>query len=123
MPSTRQNRRIMKFDIVMTEDEALHEAGYRLAQIRLGRNLSQVELAAKAGISKRSLERLEAGSGSLRLNVFFLVCGALGLIPGFEALLPEPQMSPQDILAARKVPQRAHKRKSDKMKEKWGSEQ
>ena len=112
----------MKFNIVMTEDEALHETGYRLAQIRLGRNLSQAELAAKAGISKRSLERLEAGVGSLRLNVFFLVCGALGLMSGFEALLPEPQMSPQDILAARKMPKRAYKRRSDKMKEKWGSE-
>ena len=110
----------MKFNIVMTEDEALHETGYRLAQIRLGRNLSQAELAAKAGISKRSLERLEAGVGSLRLNVFFLVCGALGLMSGFEALLPEPQMSPQDILAARKMPKRAHKRKSESKK--WGSE-
>ena len=110
----------MKFDIVMTEDEALYEAGRRLAQIRLGRNLSQAELAAKAGVSKRSLERLESGSGSLRLNVFFLVCGALGLIPGFETLLPEPQMSPQDILAAHEPPKRARKRKSDKMK--WGTE-
>ena len=65
----------MKFDVMMTEEEALREAGYRLAQIRLSRNLSQAELAARAGVSKRSLERLESGMGNTRLNLFFSVCG------------------------------------------------
>ena len=102
----------MKFDVMMTEDEALREAGHRLAQIRLGRNLSQEELSRRAGVSKRSLERLEAGSGGLRLNAFFAVCGALGLTSGFESLLPEPQLTPQDILVARKLPKRARKHRS-----------
>ena len=102
----------MKFDVMMTEDEALREAGHRLAQIRLGRNLSQEELSSRAGVSKRSLERLEAGSGGLRLNAFFAVCGVLGLMPGFETLLPEPQLTPQDILVSRKLPKRARKHKS-----------
>ena len=102
----------MKFDVMMTEDEALREAGYRLAQIRLGRNLSQEELAVRAGISKRSIERLEAGMGGLRLNAFFAVCGVLGLTPSFETLLPEPQLTPQDILALRKLPKRARKHRS-----------
>ena len=102
----------MKFDVMMTEDEALREAGRRLAQIRLGRNLSQEELSSRAGVSKRSLERLESGSGGLRLNVFFAVCGVLGLTPGFETLLPEQQLTPQDILASRKLPKRASKHRA-----------
>lgn len=100
----------MKFDVVMTEDEALCEAGKRLAQIRLSRNITQQELAQRAGVSKRSLERLEAGEGGLRLYVFFAVCGVLGLMSGFESLLPEVQLSPQDILEKRTLPKRARKK-------------
>ena len=111
----------MQFDVLMTDVEALREAGHRLAQIRLGRNITQAELSSLAGVSKRSLERLEAGFGGLRLDVFFRVCGALGLMQGFEELLPEPRLSPQDILAARTTPKRARVRKTNKGK--WGIEQ
>ena len=109
----------MKFDVLMTEVEALREAGYRLAQIRLGRNMTQAELSSRAGVSKRSLERLEAGFGRLRLDVCFRVCGVLGLMQGFETLLPEPRLSPQDILAVHTTPKRARSRKA-KVKSKWG---
>ena len=111
----------MQFDVLMTDVEALREAGHRLAQIRLGRNITQAELSSLAGVSKRSLERLEAGFGGLRLDVFFRVCGALRLMQGFEELLPEPRLSPQDILAARTTPKRARVRKTNKSK--WGIEE
>ena len=101
----------MKFDVTMTEDEALCEAGRRLSRIRLSRNISQAELAQRAGISKRSLERLERGTSGLRLDLFLAVCGALGLMAGFETLLPEIQLSPQDILEKRTLPKRARKRR------------
>lgn len=110
----------MKFNVAMTEDEALREAGRRLAQIRLDRSIMQSELALRAGVSKRSLERLEAGNGGLRLDVFFAVCGALGLMPNFEMLLPEVQLSPQDILAKRVLPKRVRK-KHNVIKE-WGTD-
>lgn len=109
----------MKFDVLMTDEEALREAGHRLAQIRLGRNMTQADLASRAGVSKRSLERLELGFGGLHLDVFFRVCGVLGLTQGFETLLPEPLLSPQDILAAHMAPKRARYRKT-KAKSKWG---
>jgi transcriptional regulator with XRE-family HTH domain len=112
----------MKFDVLMTDGEALREAGHRLAQIRLGRNMTQAELASRSGVSKRSIERLETGFGGLRLDVFFRVCGALGLTQGFETLLPESRLSPQDILAAHTTPKRARSRKA-KDKSKWGIEQ
>ena len=104
----------MKFDVTMTEDEALCEAGRRLSRIRLSRNIAQAELAQRAGVSKRSLERLEAGTSGLRLDLFFAVCGALGLMAGFETLLPEIQLSPQDILEKRTLPKRARKRRNAK---------
>ncbi len=108
----------MKYNVAMTEDEALRESGRRLAQIRLSRNLTQAELAQRAGVSKRTLERLEMGAGGVRIDAFFSVCGALSLTVGFETLLPEVQLSPQDILAKRVLPKRAHRR-SGAAKE-WG---
>ena len=112
----------MKFDVLMTDIEALREAGCRLAQIRLARNITQAELSSRAGVSKRSLERLENGFGGLRLEVFFRVCGALGLTQGFETLLPESRLSPQEILAARTTPKRARGQKTKDI-QKWGIEQ
>lgn len=45
-------------------DEAiLKELGGRLAGVRLGRNLTQAALAEQAGVSKRTVERMEAGDG------------------------------------------------------------
>ena len=44
----------------LTSDEALlQELGQRIARLCLERNLSQAQLAEQAGISKRTLERLE----------------------------------------------------------------
>jgi transcriptional regulator with XRE-family HTH domain len=76
-------------------------------------------LAQRAGVSKRTLERLEMGAVGVRIDAFFAVCGALGLTVGFETLLPEVQLSPQDILAKRTLPKRAHRR-SGATKE-WGN--
>ena len=39
----------------------LEELGHRLARIRIQRNLTQASLAEQAGISKPTLERIEAG--------------------------------------------------------------
>jgi transcriptional regulator with XRE-family HTH domain len=39
----------------------LQELGQRIARLRLERNLTQPQLAEQAGISKRTLERLESG--------------------------------------------------------------
>jgi len=43
-----------------TDDSVLAELGGRLARIRLDRNLTQAQLAEQAGVSKRTIERLEA---------------------------------------------------------------
>ena len=101
----------MKFTIDMTEMEATQEAGSRLRQLRLCRNITQSELASRAGVSKRSLERLESGSGGIRLDVFFAVCAALGVLPKFELALPKVELLPQDVLERRTLPKRARKKK------------
>ena len=71
----------------------LRELGERLARARLERNLKQADLAAQAGVSKRTLERMEAGGATQLVNLL-RVCRALDLVERFETLIPEPVISP-----------------------------
>ncbi len=65
----------------------------RLVQHRLNRNLTQVELAREAGVSRRTLARLESGE-STQLDSFLRILGALGLEAGLDRLIPDVPESP-----------------------------
>ena len=77
-----------------TDEAVLGELGRRLAQVRLGKNLTQAQLAAKAGVSKRTVERLEVGGVAPQLSGFLRICRGLDLLERFEHLVPEPVPSP-----------------------------
>ena len=78
-----------------TADEVvLAELGGRLARIRLERNLTQGQLAEQAGVSKRTVERLESGAVATQLSGFIRVCRVLGVLERLDALVPEPVPSP-----------------------------
>lgn len=76
----------------------LREMGSRLTAIRLGKNLTQADLAEQAGVSKRTILRLESGEVAARLSAFIRVCRALGILAQLNILLPEPGPSPVDLL-------------------------
>lgn len=109
-----------------TDDAILHNLGARIARMRLERNLTQAELAAHAGISKRTVERLESGSVAAQLSAFIRVCRALDLLERFEMLLPESPPSPVEQLKLRgKTRQRASTIKMSKSAPKkwsWGDQ-
>lgn len=84
----------MKMTNQSTDEVILGELGSRLAQARLERNLTQAQLATQAGISKRTLERMEAGASATQMSVFIRVCRVFGLLENIEMLLPEPGPSP-----------------------------
>lgn len=77
-----------------TDTVILGELGGRLAKIRLDRNLTQAQLATQAGVSKRTVERLESGAVATQLSGFIRVCRALDLVERFDLLVPEPVPSP-----------------------------
>ena len=83
----------MKITSELTDEVIFSELGRRLAEARLERNLTQDALAEEAGISKRTLERLESGA-STQLSAFIRVCRALGLLERFDALIPPSLPSP-----------------------------
>lgn len=84
----------MKITKHATNDAVLAELGGRLARIRLERNLTQAQLAGQAGVSKRTIERLETGAVATHLSGFIRVCRVLDVLDRFDALVPEPVPSP-----------------------------
>jgi transcriptional regulator with XRE-family HTH domain len=116
----------MKITKQATDEVILGELGGRLAKIRLDRNLTQAQLATQAGVSKRTVERLEAGAVATQLSGFIRVCRVLDVIERFNLLIPEPVPSPvaQLKMAGRKR-QRASTVKPVKPSTKkwqWGDE-
>lgn len=65
----------------------------RLDEIRLSRNISQAELAEKAGVSRSTLTRLADGR-AISLDSFVRVTQALGLADHLAVLLPDPRIRP-----------------------------
>ena len=88
----------MKITKQATDEVVLNELGERLAKIRLDRNLTQAQLATQAGVSKRTVERLEAGTVGTQLSGFIRVCRTLDVIGRFDLLVPEPVPSPVEQL-------------------------
>jgi transcriptional regulator with XRE-family HTH domain len=82
---------------LISDDAIVLELGARLAQLRLAHNLTQAQLAAQAGVAKRTVERLEAGSAT-QLHNFVRICRALNVADNFDLLVPAPVISPIELL-------------------------
>ncbi len=84
----------------------------RLENIRLTRNTTQAELAKAAGLTLRTIGRLEKGEG-VSLNTFIRVLIALGVQGNLEVLLPDPTIRPVERVRRRGTERkRARPRKS-----------
>ncbi|MEZ5503545.1 MAG: helix-turn-helix transcriptional regulator [Halioglobus sp.] len=79
-------------------DGHLQALGARVAELRIARQLKQTELAYEAGVSHRTLQRLEAGEvvGS---DVLVKVLGCLGKLDGVMDALALAGFSPYARLA------------------------
>jgi transcriptional regulator with XRE-family HTH domain len=60
---------------------------------RLSRNITQQQLAEEAGVSTRTIRRLEKGQG-VSLDTFIRVLSALRIQHSLEGLLPDPTVRP-----------------------------
>lgn len=83
----------MKTNRYASDSAVLRELGARLAAQRLQLNLTQAQVAAQAGVAKRTVERLESGAPT-QLSAFLRMCRVLGLQERLELLVPEPAPSP-----------------------------
>ena len=91
----------MRINSDLSDLAILAEIAARIAGARLEQNLTQAQLAEKAGVSRRTVERVESGSVGTQLSGFIRICRALGIIERLEALLPEQAASPMEQLKLR----------------------
>jgi transcriptional regulator with XRE-family HTH domain len=96
---------IMEFHRESSDAAILQEFGARLARQRLNRNQTQAALAHEAGVSPRTLHRIEHGHSAQAVQWIRLL-RALDLLENLEALLPSPTPSPLQQVQRRGKPRR-----------------
>jgi transcriptional regulator with XRE-family HTH domain len=81
----------------MADTAVLEELGRRLVRRRLDLHLTQANLAEQAGVSKRTVERMEGGAAAQTLSLV-RVLRVLDLLQGLDQLIPEIGPRPMDLL-------------------------
>ncbi len=117
----------MKFMNDLSDDAVLKEIGNRITQYRLNQDKTQAALAQEAGVSNRTIARVEHGD-SVQASSIIRVLRALQLVENLDTLIPEPAVSPvQQLKMQGKQRQRASSKKSTKSKKEtpwsWGDEE
>lgn len=103
----------------LSNEALLRQLGKRLLQYRLNRNITQEALAKEAGISARTVNRVERGH-STQLSNFIRLLRSLGLLDNMDAFVPEPALSPiQQIKLHGKSRKRASSAEPVKDNETW----
>lgn len=110
----------MNISKLLTDDAILAETGKRIARCRLDHQLTQADVAEQAGVSKRTVERVEAGA-SAQMSTIIRILRVLDLLPGLDRLIPEPGPRPMELLKLKgKVRQRASSnRLPNRSNKKW----
>jgi transcriptional regulator with XRE-family HTH domain len=90
----------MKITDELTDQAVLREMGDRLGRRRIDAGLTQAELAEEAGISKRTVERIEAGDSTDSV-MLLRVLRVLKLLEALDQLVPDLPQSPLVLLKSR----------------------
>jgi transcriptional regulator with XRE-family HTH domain len=103
---------IMKISNFLSDGIILAEIGKRIAHRRLDLELTQAELARQAGVSKRTVERIEAGV-SAQMSSIIRIFRVLDLLSSLDRVIPGPGPGPMDYVKRKgKVRQRASSKRS-----------
>jgi transcriptional regulator with XRE-family HTH domain len=105
---------------VMSDDAVLEALGKRLERRRIDLQLTQAVLAERAGVSKRTIERIEAGAAAQTLSLVRIL-RVLDLLAALDQLIPETDARPMDLLKFKgKQRKRASsKRSAGKSADRW----
>ena len=115
----------MNIDKQATPQAVVEELTGRLARYRMESGMTQARLAERAGVSKRTIERIEDGCDT-QLTTLVRLLRVLGLSDRLDQLIPESTVSPMDMLQGKTEPPRRAKRKKAAQTDKpwkWGDEQ
>lgn len=95
-----------------SDQQVLQILGERLRGHRLRMDITQEQLAQRAGLSVSTIKGLEAGRG--RLDSLVAVLRELQQLDGLEAFLPEPGISPLQLAERQGRPRQRASRASAK---------
>ncbi len=73
------------------------EIGRRIKKVRLNKNMTQLELATKSGLSRVAISRIEGGKGA-NLSSLIEILRVLDLLQNIDTLIPTLQFSPLELL-------------------------
>lgn len=114
----------MVIDDLSSNEVVLEELGRRVKRARIAFPLTQSQLAARSGVSPRTISNLESGA-DVTLTSLIGILRALGLLSRADLLVPDEKTRPADLLAGK--PERQRVRPSTKIETsrswKWGDEQ
>lgn len=83
----------------LSDTQVVEQIGTELRRLRLERNLSQAEVATRAGLDRTTVVKLEAGRAATLLTVV-QVLRAIGQLPLLDAFHQEPIPSPYMLAEA-----------------------
>lgn len=94
--------------LLKTNEEILQDLGLRARRKRLEREISQMDLAERAGVHVNTVRSLERGE-DIRLRMLIGILRALGEVSEIETILSKQTPTQLDV-PARPLPQRVRKR-------------
>ena len=116
----------MSMENVEGDKAVLEEIGHRLSRCRIEKGFTQAKLAKEAGVSKRTVERIEAGEPA-QSSSLIRVMRTLDILDALYAAIPSSGPRPMDLLKLQgKERQRAsskRQRSSTTGKWHWGDEE
>jgi len=110
----------MKISKLLSDVAVLAEIGHRISSCRVEFDMTQADVAKKAGMAKRTVERIESGA-SAQMSSIIRIFRVLGLTENLDRMVPEPGPKPMDLLKQKKkIRVRASKVKRKKVaKNSW----
>lgn len=105
-------------DSLLNDEAVLDEIGRRLRRRRLDMEWTQAELATDAGVSKRTVERMEAGN-SAQLVSFIRVLRSLELLAALDDALPRLGPRPMELLSMKGEQRKRAPRKKSGVDGEW----
>ena len=89
-------------------EEFLCELGRRISIARRARGWTQQDLAAKAGVSNRTMTGIEKGLPTIQMGFWLSTLWALDLLQAFASLQPLSQDPATVALLEQELPKRIH---------------
>ena len=104
----------------MEVSEAIKIISSRLKKRRIDSRLKVTDLAERVGVSRNTISKLENG-GNVSISHLLKTMKVLGILNQIDNFLPEPEISPRDIVKLKKKtnPQRVRDRKSTREEWTW----